>query len=72
MWFSDHTHTAPKGYASGVPYGHLEWFAQDGMGVNHFRVIVRCATCGKDYAIANVHIANNSEILPESLKKRSP
>ncbi len=62
MFLAPHKHSIPKGHGDRPPYARIHWFANDGMGTGHYAVLLRCASCGKEFAIANFHVAKEETL----------
>ena len=67
-----HKHTAPKGYGDHAPYGSLRYAGTDGTNIVHAAVVVKCATCGKEFDLVNLHFRQIEWGVIEAARKRKP
>lgn len=63
-----HKHRA-TGYAGGTAYGEPVYYGTDGMGTAHYRLVVRCDTCGKRFTVGAFHVPKDKPITADPARK---
>lgn len=48
-------HKIPEGWQGGLPYLKTKWYAEDGVGTEHYRVSYQCRHCDKHHTIGLIH-----------------